>query len=216
MKTLLLSFVTLALAVGAQSPQQAGPRPETKSKLAAAPVPYDSSAAVHADFVKRFITTPGSGLSRVMVPEFYRPTPNLELHGQPFIVRAPDLLGLEDSGVPTGYSPKVHLITRADVTNRTARALMKKRSLTVFETNAVKALRADRELIIVTGKERKPDEPMLVLGALRATGDCMKCHECAAGTLLGAFSYTLLPAPAQPADPRGVTNRIAPALLSRY
>ena len=33
-----------------------------------------------------------------------------------------------------------------------------------------------------------------VVGAMRATASCAKCHEVPVGTLLGAFSYTLFPA----------------------
>ena len=48
------------------------------------------------------------------------------------------------------------------------------------------------------------DEPSIVtevraqrvVGALRATAACAKCHEVSVGTLLGAFSYTLVPQPA--------------------
>lgn len=215
MKKLLLPFVLLPVIAFAQStqPLTATP-PQSQAIKPPAPKPFASADAMHAEYLHRFLVTPGFGTSRVLVPEFYRPTPDLDFHGQQFIMRAPDLIGLEEN--PVAYVVRRHRITKDEFTNRTARALLKKRPLTALETNAVTALRAGRDL--VTTKQTTPDsgDHLLVLGALRATRDCMKCHECAEGTLLGAFSYTLLPAPAQPADPRGLTNRIAPALLSRY
>jgi hypothetical protein len=34
-----------------------------------------------------------------------------------------------------------------------------------------------------------------MLGAIRATKTCQKCHDAEIGDLLGAFSYTLRPVP---------------------
>jgi hypothetical protein len=41
---------------------------------------------------------------------------------------------------------------------------------------------------------RTQDGTTRMLGAIRASGDCLKCHDGKAGTVLGAFSYTLRPA----------------------
>lgn len=214
MKTFMPLLATLTLTVCAQSPIQPPAKKAPPVKIAA-PKAFASAEAMHTVFVNRFLVTPGFGLSRVMVPHFYRPTPNLEVDGKPFLVHAPELIGLEEPSKPVAYSPNVDLISKADVTNRTARALMRKRALTAFETNAVKTLQAGRDLVIDQPAARRPGEPVLILGALRATRDCMQCHECAENTLLGAFSYTLVPAPvARPVAPEA-TNQAAPAFLSR-
>jgi hypothetical protein len=66
----------------------------------------------------------------------------------------------------------------------------KTRALDLFEEVALQSLRDGEDLYIV-GK----DDTIRMLGAVRATGTCQKCHDAEIGDLLGAFSYTLRPVP---------------------
>lgn len=66
----------------------------------------------------------------------------------------------------------------------------KVRSLDFFEEAAMPSLRRGDDLYIA-GK----GDTLRMLGALRATKTCQKCHDAEIGDLLGAFSYTLRPAP---------------------
>jgi hypothetical protein len=66
----------------------------------------------------------------------------------------------------------------------------KVRPLDFFEEAGMPSLRDGEDLYIV----RKGDT-LRMLGALRATKTCQKCHDAEIGDLLGAFSYTLRPAP---------------------
>jgi bisphosphoglycerate-dependent phosphoglycerate mutase len=66
----------------------------------------------------------------------------------------------------------------------------KTRALDFFEEGALPSLRDGEDLYIVS-----KDDTIRMLGALRATKTCQKCHDAEIGDLLGAFSYTLRPAP---------------------
>ena len=62
------------------------------------------------------------------------------------------------------------------------------RHLDPFETLGLYALRAGRELYV----EQAPTE-IRMLGAIRASEQCLACHEAHEADLLGAFSYSLSP-----------------------
>jgi hypothetical protein len=66
----------------------------------------------------------------------------------------------------------------------------KTRPLDFFEEAALASLRDGEDLYIV-----RKDDTLRMLGALRATKRCQQCHDAEIGDLLGAFSYTLRPAP---------------------
>lgn len=71
------------------------------------------------------------------------------------------------------------------------------RALDFFEEAALPWLRDGEDLYIVS-----KGETLRMLGALRATKTCQKCHDAQIGDLLGAFSYTLRPAPKAPTQER--------------
>jgi hypothetical protein len=66
----------------------------------------------------------------------------------------------------------------------------KTRGLDFFEEVALPALCDGEDLYIV-----QKNDTIRMLGALRATKTCQKCHDAEIGDLLGAFSYTLRPVP---------------------
>ena len=68
------------------------------------------------------------------------------------------------------------------------------RPLDAFERQAIEQLRADKDLVV----DAQPARVRMV-GSLRATNDCRACHQVPRGTLLGAFTYELLPAVPPPA-----------------
>ena len=61
------------------------------------------------------------------------------------------------------------------------------RSLTQFETDALARLMNERDLLI----HEKGNE-IQMLGSLRASYECLKCHSVRSGALLGALSYRLV------------------------
>ncbi|HEV3385359.1 MAG TPA: hypothetical protein VG097_11140 [Gemmata sp.] len=64
------------------------------------------------------------------------------------------------------------------------------RALDYFEVSALPALCDGEDLYIVN-----KDNTIRMLGAIRGTKVCLQCHDAKVGDLLGAFSYTLRPAP---------------------
>lgn len=67
----------------------------------------------------------------------------------------------------------------------------KTRALDFFEEVALPVLAEGEDLYIV-----QKGDTLRMLGALRATKTCLQCHDAQIGDMLGAFSYTLRPAPA--------------------
>ena len=147
------------------------------------------------EYFSLFRTKPGFGASRILV---FPVQDQLMLEGFTYQFVAPDLIGLEDE--PLAYRRRLELITMADITNRTSRSQLMTRPLTPDEVRAVAELRGGKNIAvlpiqtpIVTRQGTNEVAGLLALGALRARTECAQCHQCAVGTLLGAFSYRLVP-----------------------
>ena len=194
--------------------------------------PFSSPAAMQAEFVRRFESSPGFGVSRVGLPQFLAPAPSLVLNDATYRVVPPTLLGLEDE--PMAYVLATQLshrffTTRTNLTRREIRKMFTHRPLTLLESNAVVALQNGHDLVVLTNQIRGPEAEfnrlltppdLLVVGALRAKTDCAACHQCKENTLLGAFAYSLspLPPPLDPGTnaPSNASNLISQALLDLH
>ena len=91
-------------------------------------------------------------------------------------------------GILTQENPVVYLTDKLPSMEQIRQD--KVRSPDFFEEAGLPSLRAGEDLYIVS-----KGETLRMLGALRATKTCQKCHDAEIGDLLGAFSYTLRPAP---------------------
>jgi hypothetical protein len=60
------------------------------------------------------------------------------------------------------------------------------RTLDAFESSGLARLRAGEFLVVGGGNGQ-----LRILGAIRAVRQCVACHGCERGDLLGAFAYTL-------------------------
>ncbi len=167
---------------------------------------FTDLSKMHDAYFNDFASKPGFGASRI---QFLPPQDYFTLNGETYRFAAPDLLGLEDE--PLAYMrPWSETITMTVVSKKESRALLKRRALTAAETRAVAELRAGKELVTVPGLLAIKTEHgtstvagLLAVGALRAKTHCAECHQCKEGTLLGAFSYLLVP-----------TNSFAPRTLA--
>ena len=65
------------------------------------------------------------------------------------------------------------------------------RALSAFEAEGLKALESGEEMLVRATKNR-----IVMVGAIRATGNCLACHNGETKDLLGAFSYEFLRSPA--------------------
>jgi len=59
------------------------------------------------------------------------------------------------------------------------------RPLDLFEEASLQAIQQGKPLVVW-----EKDEHVRMLGAIRAVQQCVRCHDCQVGDLLGAFSYT--------------------------
>lgn len=198
--TLMAAFVATA---GLPPEEQAKPQPPPRQPDAPAIPP--ELEKMHAEHLHLFATSPGFGDMRtIRMPRQAQVT----LAGATYTVVRPDLIALETKAVAyrTPFSDEV--VKMAMLTNKTAKARLQTRPITGEESRAILELREGKDLVHQSGtwqapqgKERAPVEvPVVrVVGAMRATASCAKCHEVPQGTLLGAFSYTLVAGSAAPA-----------------
>ncbi|NBV22595.1 MAG: hypothetical protein EBS05_11850 [Proteobacteria bacterium] len=122
------------------------------------------------------------------------------LAGEKYHASRPVLIALETK--PTAYlNSGTESISMAVLTNKASKVHLPTRLITNEESRAITELRNGKDIVQQAGKTqihpngaRSPVEvPVLrVVGAMRATAGCAKCHEVPQGTLLGAFSYTLV------------------------
>jgi hypothetical protein len=94
------------------------------------------------------------------------------------------LTRLELVSLLTHDEPQVYVTDRLPKMTELARA--KVRDLTAFEQKALKTLHDGDELAADATLNR-----IRMLGAVRASKQCLECHEAQRGDLLGAFSYEL-------------------------
>jgi hypothetical protein len=176
------------------------------------PPPFASAEAMQAEFLKRFLDAPGFGMRRVLVPEYHRPAPYLVWNEQRFAVKPPELIGLEEHDDPVAYVLPFGSFAKADFTNKLSRSLVKTRELNSFEAAALDRLRRGQSIIAEeraeTGETIPPELRLRVLGAIRATSDCLDCHSGGEGKLLGAFSYVLTPVEKKVTPLESLTNSV--------
>ncbi|MGI9428263.1 MAG: hypothetical protein ACR2NM_06375 [Bythopirellula sp.] len=72
------------------------------------------------------------------------------------------------------------------------------RPLSEFELSTLDSLKAEQDVVVEATGER-----ILMVGALRASQDCLQCHQGMPGRLLGAFSYEF--------TPRAASNEVDPS-----
>ena len=156
---------------------------------------FESLESMQDEYFSLFRSKPGFGASRILT---FPPQDEVTLDSYTYQFTSPDLIGLEDE--PLAYRRRIEMITMAELTNRTSRASLQRRPLTAEETRAVAELREGKNMVvlpipmgIVTPQGTNEVTGLLAVGALRARTECAQCHQCKEGTLLGAFSYQLVP-----------------------
>lgn len=209
-----LASLALADSEPAAPPHATPPEVQPVRLLVMNPAPpsagrqFDSLPVLHAAHVREFQSTPGFGMSRVMV----MPTASELFLGEfAFAVPKPDLIALEAD--PVAYRSTGEMVSMAALTNGLVRTRLQKRPLSDTETKAVEMLRHGQDQVVLPAIFQSLAQDLanreslvktnhvagkLVVGALRANADCARCHGCEEGTLLGAFSYALIPTGTRP------------------
>jgi hypothetical protein len=166
------AIVTLLGAVGvAQNSASGGYRGLNQT--------WESCEEMHDNYVKRFVSAEGFGMSRMMTPHMRDISGVLDLGRTRYNIESIELIGLLQQPQPTVYMPARHDLGLALSTGR--------RAPTTFETSALASFRTGRDLV----SETSPGT-LRCIGAVRAADTCLRCHEDKkTGDLLGAFTYRL-------------------------
>lgn len=184
----------------------AGLPPEQQPKFEPPPAAPTELEKMHAEHLFHFMIAPGFGLDRIdRLPR----RSEITLAGVTYTVIRPDLIALETKAVAY-LNPGAEVVSLTTLTNRESRAQLRTRPIRGDEFRAILQLRAGKDIVEQPAKIQSRQGPgqapvetsvIRVVGAMRATTDCAKCHRVAEGTLLGAFSYTLTPANATAPSP---------------
>jgi hypothetical protein len=146
----------------------------------ATPPEWESPEDMQDFYIRRFESAIGFGLSRMPTPPMLDRTGVLDLGPARYTIERLELVGLLNGPDPVVYEPIRHNVKTVDD--------YRGRALTPFETKALARLRAGGFIDVAEGERGT----LLVFGALRGNGSCLKCHkDKREGDLLGAFTYAL-------------------------
>lgn len=186
-------FCTVVVATAAQAPstprQDALERQSATLLLLGGPARWSSDLEMHRQFLERFKSAVGLGRARMV-------SPGLRVHDDMLLsltvpsedasppetmryrLKSLELVGIAKHATPVAFVIDSHT-DRSGVEHT--------RPLSRFEQRALARLRSAGEVIGETTRSGRD-----VVGAIRATGECISCHATStAGDLLGAFSYRL-------------------------
>jgi hypothetical protein len=196
----LLLLTVAALAEKQQAPLQgdgiadktkAVPQPAAEGKPAGAPATrpafagngkdeWESYQAMHALFLDHFIRSEGFGLRRVIRIQDEPRLKRLYADGVRYMVGRVELISLNDGKEPFVYqAPEYGPMKNALKDAR-------REPLAEGEADALTQIKDGKDVVLMGPADKRE-----LVGAVRATADCMKCHSVKEGTLLGAFRYPL-------------------------
>jgi hypothetical protein len=161
---------------------------------------WSSPVAMHEYFIERFVESDGFGSERMASTLTVSSEQQLRLNGQTYQITSIELISLNSGAAlrsrvraaparfPTSAAPTTRPFAYIQPFNVTKAHLQEsdRRPLREQELGAIDKLAAGNETVF---NERST--PPLLLGAVRASSQCLKCHEGPAGRMLGAFSYSL-------------------------
>ncbi|HEX8312218.1 MAG TPA: hypothetical protein VF614_12930 [Chthoniobacteraceae bacterium] len=179
---------------------------------------------VHQRYVEWFVESKGFGMERIVRPgNFLAHGRMFAINKAEFSVREITLVSLLKHKTPVAYElrnshiAKVHTTDPAKPAEKDAIAKLPTRKLASFESTALEEIRAGGTVVFETLPSRAwsaaqlkalverrmapqalPQDAVMV-GALRATAACLKCHDVEEGDLLGLLSYRLWQRVDQPA-----------------
>ena len=153
---------------------------------------------MHAYFVERFVAGDGFGFGRMASTSDITSDHTLIVEGRRFRVDEVELVSLDPAAPGRAKTqwplPQPFVYTQPFIVRKEELQTSHKRSPSDGEAEAVRRLAAGEGVVFedeVPSPFKPVARPPVLVGAIRATGECVKCHRAAAGTLLGAFSYRL-------------------------
>jgi hypothetical protein len=169
-----------------------------------APRQWSSNVAMHDYFIERFVESDGFGSERMASTFTVSHDHRLRLDGQVYQIESIELISLRPRAAlrrkapdfapraPDNAVPTTRPFAYREPFNGTKAHLQQspRRPLRQPELAAIdKLLAGDQTVFDPTST------PPLLVGGVRATLQCLKCHEVPPGKLLGAFCYSLRPIP---------------------
>jgi hypothetical protein len=194
---ILIGAMIASTLVGYRMLQPPGPR-----FVLPAPQRWFSPVAMHEYFIERFVDSDGFGSERMGQPSMVSRDHQLRLAGHAYATSSIDLISLHPGAA---LRSKVHPAPArfATIAAPTTRPFAYTQPFNVTKAHLQESARRplrEPELAainnLVAGEETVVNErstPPLLIGAVRASSQCLKCHEGPAGRMLGAFSYSLQP-----------------------
>jgi hypothetical protein len=152
---------------------------------------WESYQAMHAYILDRFVRSDGFGFRRMPRVQDVPRERRIYADGVRYTVSRVQLISLNGGKEPFAYKSPY------DDAMKNALKRDPHVPLVEGEADALAQLKEGKEVVLI-GAEGKRE----LVGAVRATADCMKCHSVKEGTLLGAFRYPLIrePLPVAPAQ----------------
>ena len=198
----LATLGTLMFAWSEDASQQA--LPAAARAAVAVPASYED---MHEQYVEAFVESEGFGPSRIPRPKIskmVRRPRSVVVGNKPLSVKSFELIGIAKHEPPVVHRNHVHAMdpvpkpqpaaSQANPSGSPQNAVPQvpaTRKLTGFEESALAMFRKGGDLGQgMDGSDR------IVIGPIRATQQCVKCHEgTKSGDLMGAFTYRLAPQP---------------------
>lgn len=153
-----------------------------------APIKPAAAKTFHKKNVDEFVKMTGFGLERTK-PMTLKHTISAEpaVAGKidTYVMKKRELIGLMVNPKPVVYDD---LILKDAMNPRRKEKLpvQSTRELSALETAALSTLREGQDIVI-----REEPGAVRIVGSIRAQKDCMGCHDCKEGDLLGAFTYRM-------------------------
>jgi hypothetical protein len=155
------------------------------------PRTWGSVEQMHAYFVERFVAGDGFGFGRMASVSDISWDHTLVVEGRGFKVDEVELVSVDPAAPGRARTnltwPQPFVYTEPFTVRKDELQTSHKRPLNDDVAAAARRLAAGVGVVFEPGAR-----PPVLVGAIRATGECVGCHRARAGTLLGAFSYRLV------------------------
>lgn len=149
---------------------------------------WTSLTAMHADYIEAFVHSDGFGMRRVTPMMQLMQSGELRLDNQRLRVEDVQMIGIAKHDPPVIQQGGMLKFQHGDQ-GLGFLPEAAQRPLNAQEVDAVRRLRAGERIVSLPASGA-----VSAVGPIRATADCLRCHQSKKeGDLLGAFVYTLRP-----------------------
>lgn len=149
---------------------------------------WTSLSAMHADYIEAFVHSDGFGMRRVTPMMRLMQGGELRLDGQRLRVEDVQMVGIARHDPPVVHQGGMLKFQHGEQGPEFLPEVVQ-RPLNAPELYGMRRLQAGDRIVFIPAPNSES-----AVGAIRATADCLRCHQSKKeGDLLGAFVYTLRP-----------------------